>query len=406
MINFYRAFEDHHRGSRELIKQRLLAYRPFFAPLVQTFPRASAFDLGCGRGEWLEVLSEAGFRAVGVDMDEGMLRACHELGLTAHQGDAIEAVRKLPTASQAIVSAFHFVEHIEFDQLNIVCAEALRVLRPGGLLIMETPNPENIRVATCNFYLDPSHHRPIPPDLLAFCAQFAGFARIKTVRLQEPKGLMDKKDINLLEVLDGVSPDYAIVAQKTGEPDIVSLLDHAFAREYGLDLQTLGIRWQRRFDQLEARAAQAELQFNALLSSRSWRITRPLRTAERICADMVTAARRWLGRCKRANADAAAAIPRGGIRCVSAGKAVCRAIVVRVITQVLRRSWLQTSAKAVLKRWPGLYGRLARFYWHNVQPPEPEEVSPDSLRTLPAQARRIYRELQKAAKAARVRGKK
>ena len=86
---------------------------------------------------------------------------------------------------------------------------------PGGLLIMETPNPENIVVATRNFYLDPTHQRPIPPMLLAFVAEYAGFARVKTLRLQESKELVNKGDVSLQDVFAGASPDYAVVAQKT-----------------------------------------------------------------------------------------------------------------------------------------------------------------------------------------------
>ena len=211
---FYRAFEERYRGSRELIKGRLVAYRPFVEPLLEVYPSATALDLGCGRGEWLELLVESGFKPIGVDLDKGMLEACLERGLPVEQGDALAYLSALPDESQAVVSAFHVVEHITFDQLGTLVAETLRVLMPGGLLIMETPNPENIVVATRNFYLDPTHQRPIPPMLLAFVAEYAGFARVKTLRLQESKELVNKGDVSLQDVFAGVSPDYAVVAQK------------------------------------------------------------------------------------------------------------------------------------------------------------------------------------------------
>ena len=87
--HFYRAFEDKHRGSRELIKERLKAYLPFILPLLQAYPQGQAIDLGCGRGEWLELLTEVGLRPIGIDLDDGMLSACRHLGLAAKQGDAI-----------------------------------------------------------------------------------------------------------------------------------------------------------------------------------------------------------------------------------------------------------------------------------------------------------------------------
>ena len=76
--SFYRAFEDRHRGSRELIKSRLNVYKQFIEPLLAIEKNPFAIDLGCGRGEWLEVLGEIGVTAIGVDLDKGMLAACAE----------------------------------------------------------------------------------------------------------------------------------------------------------------------------------------------------------------------------------------------------------------------------------------------------------------------------------------
>jgi O-antigen chain-terminating methyltransferase len=237
--NFYRAFEEKYRGSRELITGRLQFYLPFIEPLVRELGRVPAIDLGCGRGEWLEVLLAAGFDARGIDLDEGMLQACVDLGLPADKGEAIAHLRSLPSKSQAIVSAFHVVEHIPFDALEELVSEAKRVLLPGGLLILETPNPENIMVATCSFYLDPTHQRPIPPNLLSFVAEHAGFERVKVIRLQESKELAAKPDLLLEDVLGGVSPDYSVVAQKNGKKSTMSALEPVFSQDYGLTLSGL-----------------------------------------------------------------------------------------------------------------------------------------------------------------------
>ena len=103
---FYRAFEDRYRGSRDLIKQRLYTYRPFLEALRAHYPGAAALDLGCGRGEWLEVLGEQGFAGRGVDLDAGMLAACVERGLDVSEQDALAALAALPDDSVAVVSAF------------------------------------------------------------------------------------------------------------------------------------------------------------------------------------------------------------------------------------------------------------------------------------------------------------
>jgi glycosyltransferase involved in cell wall biosynthesis/SAM-dependent methyltransferase len=299
---FYRAFENKYRGSRELIKTRLHAYIPFVEPLAEFYKGAQAIDLGCGRGEWLELMTEVGFKSHGVDLDEAMLSSCVELELSVSQGEAIAYLVALPSESQAIVSAFQVVEHISFEQLQTVVSEALRVLMPGGLLIMETPNPENIAVSTCGFYLDPTHQRPIPPQLLSFLPEYYGFERIKTIRLQESKSLIQSTSLTLQDVLEGVSPDYAVIAQKTAAANIFHKLDVAFEREYGLNLAMLASRYdsqivskiehiQARAQQAEAHAQQAEAHaqqaeahaqqlqqaFNETVNSTSWRITAPLR---------------------------------------------------------------------------------------------------------------------------------
>jgi len=252
---FYRAFEEKHRGTRELIISRLQAYLPFVEPLSKSDQGSPTIDLGCGRGEWLELMAKIGFKPYGVDLDEGMLKACIERRLPAEQGDAVAFLAKLPSESQSIVSAFHVVEHIKFEQLRTVVSEALRVLKPGGLLIMETPNPENIIVSTLNFYLDPTHQHPIPPQLLSFLPEYYGFARIKTLRLQESKDLIKSEFLTLNNVLQGVSPDYAVIAQKFADDTSFKALDAAFSQEYGLSFEKLVSHYQW---QSEANAQQFE----------------------------------------------------------------------------------------------------------------------------------------------------
>ncbi|POR55916.1 O-antigen chain-terminating methyltransferase [Paraburkholderia eburnea] len=247
--NFYRAFEDRYRGSRDLIKSRLQAYRPFIGALHEALPDGNALDLGCGRGEWLEVISSAGFRARGVDLDDGMLEACRELGLDATHDDALSALRALPDAGVGVVSAFHVVEHISFEDVRTLVSEALRVLVPGGLLILETPNPENVVVAGERFYMDPSHVKPLPPPLLGFAVEYAGFERVKIVRLQEPESLHHPEaEITLLNVLEGVSPDYAVVAQKLGDEATMAATAAAFEAEYGLTLPGLATRHNQHLE--------------------------------------------------------------------------------------------------------------------------------------------------------------
>lgn len=269
---FYRAFEDRHRGSRDLIKQRLRQYTPFLVPLAGVHPQGHTLDLGCGRGEWLEVADEIGFAARGVDLDAGMLAACRELGLAVTQQDLIEALQACADESLCVVSAFHVVEHIPFEVLQTLLREALRVLVPGGLLILETPNPENLVVGTNNFYLDPSHIRPIPLLLLEFCAEFAGFYRVKTLRLQEAAQLHTTNTIKLIDVLGGVSPDYAVIAQKQATDDVLELFTPAFQTEFGVTLEQLAERYDEKVQKCEAAKAEASQNLEQVKAEMATRI--------------------------------------------------------------------------------------------------------------------------------------
>ena len=313
--DFYRALEERFRASREEIRNRLEGYNPFIAALCQATPRPKAFDIGCGRGEWLQLLTEKGLDARGVDLDDSMLAACHERGLNAQNQDALEALQALPDSSLDLISAFHVVEHLTFDYLRALLNEAWRTLSPNGLLILETPNAENLIVGTNNFYLDPTHQRPVPAIFLEFLCDYSGFAQSKIVRMQEDQALHDSNaNIGLWQVLYGVSPDYAIVARKSlpaaGERDTFAEL---FEKSYGLDLAKLALRHdqialdtqQSLQDQIKTqgeyiehvaqsheksiehlaqlctknteRAEKVEVELQLIYSSRSWRMTRPMR---------------------------------------------------------------------------------------------------------------------------------
>jgi SAM-dependent methyltransferase len=259
-FDFYKSFEEKYRGSRELIKSRQRVYLQFIKPLLSSYKDAKAVDLGCGRGEWLELLKESGFDGHGVDLDDDMLAACRQQGLNVEMQDALSALKALPNESQLVVSGFHIAEHIQFSDLQLLVQEALRVLKPAGLLILETPNPENITVGTVNFYLDPTHQRPIPPQLLSFLPEYYGFAKVKVVRLQEDKSLTGKAWTSLSDVLGGVSPDYAVIAQKHADSPLMDRTSEAFAQEFGLTLEMLVAKFDQQVLNASERAVSAETQ--------------------------------------------------------------------------------------------------------------------------------------------------
>lgn len=244
--SFYRAFEDEFRGSRELIVDRLKVYLDFVIPLHEKYPDGLWADLGCGRGEWLELLDNIKVNSLGVDTNEGMLSACIELGLNVYLDDAVFFLRRQADESLVGITAFHIAEHLSSDQLHDLMAESFRVLKPGGVLIIETPNPENILVGSCKFYLDQTHVKPLPPQLLEFMSKYYGFHRSVVLRLQEPEQLIISGAETLMDVFSGVSPDYAVVSQKFSTDPTLESLDFAFTRRSGLRLEELTISYHEK----------------------------------------------------------------------------------------------------------------------------------------------------------------
>lgn len=180
----YVAFEERFRGDAADIAGRLRVYLPDVrAVLAAAGDRV--LDLGCGRGEWLALLRDAGIAARGVDRNRVLVAQCHAAGLDVVEDDVFAQLAAMPDASVAVVTAFHLIEHLPFPRLVALFDHAVRVLRPGGLLILETPNPDNVLVGSGEFYLDPTHRQPLPSPLVAFLAEARGLCDV-TVRPLHP----------------------------------------------------------------------------------------------------------------------------------------------------------------------------------------------------------------------------
>jgi 2-polyprenyl-3-methyl-5-hydroxy-6-metoxy-1,4-benzoquinol methylase len=183
MDALYAALEDEFRGSRLAIKERLSVYLPKLADAAIGSESMPILDVGCGRGEWLELLREHQLYASGIDLNRVVLAICQELGLPVMEADAVEHLRSLPESSLGAVTAFHVIEHLALPQLLALLDEAKRTLKPGGVAIFETPNPNNLFVSSRYFYLDPTHRHPIPPLLGRFLAEARGFERVEILEL-------------------------------------------------------------------------------------------------------------------------------------------------------------------------------------------------------------------------------
>jgi O-antigen chain-terminating methyltransferase len=218
---FYLAFEDRYRGTRQEIASCQRIYLPYLETLgvLGAGQRTGArlADLGCGRGEWLQLLLEAGATgAFGVDRGAQMIDLCRQRGLPVEQSDALNFLRRQPDRSLAAITALHLVEHLPFPVLLAILGEARRVLETGGLLIMETPNCDNLLVASQSFHLDPTHRSPVPPLLLSFSVEHVGFREV-TMLLLHPYSMEHRvaDSSPLADRFNGFfygPQDYAVVA--------------------------------------------------------------------------------------------------------------------------------------------------------------------------------------------------
>jgi SAM-dependent methyltransferase len=172
----YAEFEDVFRGTRDEIIQRQKVYLDLLAGACQA--EGPVIDIGCGRGEWLELLTQHDIEAIGVDTNESVLERARQRGLEVRSGDGLAFLADLPPSSVRAVSAFHFAEHIGLTDLMGLIDASLRALQPGGLLILETPNPTNLVVGAAAFYLDPTHRRPLHPQFLEFLVRARGFVDV------------------------------------------------------------------------------------------------------------------------------------------------------------------------------------------------------------------------------------
>jgi len=180
---FYLSLEDRFRGTRDEIMERQRSYLPFLQNQKIGGKRMPILDIGCGRGEWLELLADSGLEARGVDLNRIFVAACKERGLNVSEGDAIEYLRDLPTGSLGAVTGFHIIEHLPLEELIRLIDETVRVLKPGGLAIFETPNPQNVLVGCHNFYIDPTHRNPLPGMTVQFMLEARGLCDVQILQL-------------------------------------------------------------------------------------------------------------------------------------------------------------------------------------------------------------------------------
>ena len=209
----YFAYESRMRGPTQRIRDRQRAY-------VDDFRDASpVLDIGCGRGEFLGLLREAGIEARGVDIDPDMVAYCRGEGLEVEQAGAIEHLEALEDGALGGIFAAQVVEHVPAPELVRLLELAAAKLRPGGLLVAETINPLS-PIALRNYFADLTHAQPLVPETLELLARQSGFASVEVrfanapeERLVEPADPTIAANVRRLNELLFAPLDYAIVAR-------------------------------------------------------------------------------------------------------------------------------------------------------------------------------------------------
>lgn len=219
----YTDFENHFRGSIDLIKDRQIEYLKYFTGCKHVI------DIGCGRGEFLSLLQENHINAEGVELYKPYIDYCKKSGLNVHLASGINYLDNLPDDSIDGIYMGQVVEHLTTKELISIIHLAYKKLVPGSYLIMETPNPLTLAIFTHAFYIDPSHNKPIHPYLLQYLAEKSGFLEVSILFLPKSKLPEEFPKIvslaidNIEEVNRGIEKlsnllygcqDYAVIAQK------------------------------------------------------------------------------------------------------------------------------------------------------------------------------------------------
>jgi SAM-dependent methyltransferase len=211
-------FEEEFRGSREKLLEQYRSLADRFKGL------SPVLDIGCGRGEFLELLNEGGSEAIGIELDPELVRECTERGLRAEVGDALHRIASEVDSSLGGIVLIQVVEHLTSQEVVDLIPLAFDKLQPGGRIVIETVNPQSLYVFAHSLYVDPTHYKPVHPAYLNFLFREAGFENVEIEWRAKP-GASEAMDLPVgdeslnanLEKLDQLvygPQDYAVIATR------------------------------------------------------------------------------------------------------------------------------------------------------------------------------------------------
>lgn len=219
----YFLFENKFRGTEKSVKSNQEQYISYYKG------KENVLDIGCGRGEFLELLQENNVKAQGIDVYDEFVEYCQDKGMNAQLADALTYVKEQKDNSLGGVFMGQVAEHLEPDYLLSLLRKCYEKMEKGSYFIAETPNPTNITTFTNSFYLDPTHIKPVHPETFKFMLEYVGFKQVEIIYTENSKPdyrlplLNVESSKNLEEFNSGIncvtdvlfgSLDYAVIAKK------------------------------------------------------------------------------------------------------------------------------------------------------------------------------------------------
>jgi len=218
----YSDFEERFRGDEQGVKEKLGRYVPLFAA------HDRILDIGCGRGEFIELLRAEGKKAEGIDISASMLRVAREKQITCTQVDALAFLNRAQEETYGGIFSSQVIEHLQPDYLRSMVLQCRRVLKKGAPLVLETVNPLSLFALSHIYFLDVTHHKPLHPEYMRYLVESSGFADVRILYADDPggEGLMEvspqdpiarefNTNVDKLNKILFASPVYAVMGSKS-----------------------------------------------------------------------------------------------------------------------------------------------------------------------------------------------